>query len=290
MKSFERRVAAITGAGSGIGRALALELAKSGAEVALADINETTAGETAELARELDAKATSCALDVADRAAVYAWADRVVADHGRVNLIFNNAGVALGSTLEGVGYEDFEWLMSVNFWGVVYGTKAFLPHLRASGEGHIVNISSIFGIAAVPGNGTYNASKFAVRGFSEALRQELELTGGNVSATCVHPGGIKTNIARSSRITAEMQRLLGDDLETAKANFEKKFITSPEDAAKIILRAVRRNQRRVLVGPDAKLLDLLVRLFPTGYQRIVLAQARKELLVRNRLSVQSSSP
>jgi NADP-dependent 3-hydroxy acid dehydrogenase YdfG len=191
MKSFERKVAAITGAGSGIGRALAVELSKAGAEVALADINGKTADETAEMARALGAKATSASLDVADRVAVYAWADRVAADHGRVNLVFNNAGVALGGTLEGVGYEDFEWLMNVNFWGVVYGTKAFLPHLRESGEGHVVNISSIFGIAAVPGNGTYNASKFAVRGFTEALRQELELTGGGVSATCVHPGGIK---------------------------------------------------------------------------------------------------
>jgi NAD(P)-dependent dehydrogenase (short-subunit alcohol dehydrogenase family) len=284
MKSFERRVAAITGAGSGIGRALALELAKAGAEVALADINVKTAEETAEMARALGAKATSGALDVADRAAVYAWADRVVAEHGRVNMVFNNAGVALGSTLEGVGYEDFEWLMNVNFWGVVYGTKAFLPHLRIAGEGHIVNISSIFGIAAVPGNGTYNASKFAVRGFTEALRQELELSGGNVSATCVHPGGIKTNIARSSRVTAEMEQMLGGDLDVAKANFEKKFITSPEDAARVILRAVRKNQRRVLVGPDAKLLDLLVRLFPTGYQRIVLAQAKKEMVATPKLA------
>jgi NAD(P)-dependent dehydrogenase (short-subunit alcohol dehydrogenase family) len=266
MKSFQRKVAAITGAGSGIGRALALELSRAGAEVALADINGNTADETAEMSLGLGAKATATVLDVANRAAVYAWADRVVADHDRVNLVFNNAGVALGSTLEGVGYEDFEWLMNVNFWGVVYGTKAFLPYLRTSGEGHVVNISSIFGIAAVPGNGTYNASKFAVRGFTEALRQELELTGGNVSATCVHPGGIKTNIARSSRVTAEMQRLLGDDLDAAKANFEKKFITTPEDAAKIILRAVRRNQRRVLVGPDAKLSTLLVS-FPAGYRR-----------------------
>jgi len=288
MKSFERKVAAITGAGSGIGRALALELSKAGAEVALSDINPTTADETAEMARALGAKATSAGLDVADRAAVYSWADRVVADHSRVNLVFNNAGVALGSTLEGVGYEDFEWLMNVNFWGVVYGTKAFLPHLRTSGEGHIVNISSIFGIAAVPGNGTYNASKFAVRGFTEALRQELELTGGNVSATCVHPGGIKTNIAQSSRVTAEMERMLGGDVARAKANFEKSFITSAEDAAKTILRAVRRNQRRVLVGRDAKFLDLLVRLFPTGYQRLVLAQARKELVGVPRLTTQGS--
>lgn len=283
MKSFERRVAAITGAGSGIGRALALELAKAGAEVALADINLKTAEETADLARALGAKATAAALDVADRAAVYAWADRVVADHGRANLIFNNAGVALGCTLEGATYEDFEWLMNINFWGVVYGTKAFLPHLRASGQGHIINISSVFGLVSVPGNGTYNAAKFAVRGFTEALRQELELSEGNVSATCVHPGGIKTNIARSSRMTTEMEQLLGQSADEAKASFEKKFITSPEDAAKIILRAVQRNQRRVLVGPDAKFLDLLVRLFPTGYQRLVTAQARKEFRAAPRL-------
>jgi NAD(P)-dependent dehydrogenase (short-subunit alcohol dehydrogenase family) len=288
MKSFERKVAAITGAGSGIGRALALELSKAGAELALTDIDPKTANETAEMARGLGAKATSAGLDVADRASVYAWADRVVADHGRVNLVFNNAGVAHGSTLEGVGYEDFEWLMNVNFWGVVYGTKAFLPHLRASGEGHIVNISSIFGIMAVPGNGTYNASKFAVRGFTEALRQELELTGGNVSATCVHPGGIKTNIARASRVTAEMEQMLGGDVAQAKANFEKSFITSAEDAAKTILRAVRRNQRRVLVGRDAKFLDLLVRLFPTGYQRLVLGQARKELVGAPRLTADTA--
>lgn len=277
MKSFEGKVAAITGAGSGIGRALALALAKSKADLALSDINGKTAEETAELARGLGARATTASLDVANRAAVHAWADQVVADHGRVNLVFNNAGVALGSTLEGVTYEDFEWLMNVNFWGVVYGTKAFLPHLRTSGDGHVVNVSSVFGLASAPGNGTYNASKFAVRGFTEALRQELELTGACVSATCVHPGGIKTNIARSSRMSADMEQLLGQDADAARARFEKRFITTPEDAARTILRAVRRNQRRVLVGPDAKVLDLVVRLFPSGYQRLTVGQARKEL-------------
>jgi NAD(P)-dependent dehydrogenase (short-subunit alcohol dehydrogenase family) len=277
MKSFEGKVAAITGAGSGIGRALALELAKAGAHLALSDINAATAAETAEAARGLGAKATSAELDVSNRTAVHAWADGTAAEYGRVNLIFNNAGDALGSTLEGVGYEDFEWLMSINFWGVVYGTKAFLPHLRASGEGHVVNISSVFGLVAVPGNGTYNASKFAVRGFTEALRQELELMGSNVSATCVHPGGIKTNIVRSSRMSADIEQLVGQNIEVARANFEKSFVTTPEKAAKTILGAVKKNSRRVLVGPDAKFLDLLVRLFPTGYQRLVVVQARREL-------------
>jgi NAD(P)-dependent dehydrogenase (short-subunit alcohol dehydrogenase family) len=277
MKSFEHKVAAITGAGSGIGRALALELGRAGAELALSDIDGKTAEETAEAARKLGARATAAKLDVSNRAAVHAWADSVAASHGRVNLIFNNAGVALGSTLEGVSYDDFEWLMSINFWGVVYGTKAFLPHLRASGEGHIVNISSIFGLIAVPGNGTYNASKFAVRGFTEALRQELELTGANVSATCVHPGGIKTNIVRSSRVSPDVEQLVGKNIEVARANLEKSFITTPETAAKTILGAVRHNRRRVLVGPDAKFIDLLVRLFPTGYQRLVVARTRREL-------------
>jgi len=277
MKSFEHKVAAITGAGSGIGRALALELGRAGAELALSDIDGKTAEETAEAARKLGAKATAATLDVSDRAAVYAWADSVAASHGRVNLIFNNAGVALGSTLEGVSYDDFEWLMSINFWGVVYGTKAFLPHLRASGEGHIVNISSIFGLIAVPGNGTYNASKVGVRGFTEALRQELELTGANVSATCVHPGGIKTNIVRSSRVSPDVEQLVGENIEVARANLEKSFITTPETAAKTILGAVRHNRRRVLVGPDAKFIDLLVRLFPAGYQRLVVARTRREL-------------
>jgi NAD(P)-dependent dehydrogenase (short-subunit alcohol dehydrogenase family) len=276
MKSFENKVAAITGAGSGIGRALALELARARAELALSDVNDETTEATAELARALGAKVTTASLDVSNRAAVHAWANRVVADHGRVNLVFNNAGVALGSTIEGVSYEDFEWLMNVNFWGVVYGTKAFLPHLHASGEGHVVNISSVFGLAAAPGNGTYNASKFAVRGFTEALRQELELAGAPVSATCVHPGGVKTNIARASRMSAEMERFLGN-VDAARESFEKRFITAPEVAAKTILRAVRRNKRRVLVGPDAKVLDVLVRLLPSGYQRLIVGQARREL-------------
>jgi len=277
MKSFDDKVAAITGAGSGIGRALALELAKAKAQLALSDIDGKTVEATAELARRFGVRVTTASLDVAKRAAVHAWADRVVGDYGRVNLVFNNAGVALGSTLESVSYEDFEWIMDINFWGVVHGTKAFLPHLRASGDGHIVNISSVFGLAAVPGNGTYNASKFAVRGFTEALREELDLVRAGVSATCVHPGGIKTNIARSSRLSAEMETLLGQDANTARANFEKRFITSPENAARTILRAVRRNQRRVLIGPDAKALDILVRLFPSGYQRLIVHQARKEL-------------
>ncbi len=276
MKSFENKVAAITGAGSGMGRELACELARVGAHLALSDINPGTLEETAAKVRAIGARVSTTVLDVSERASVHAWADSVARDYGRVNLVFNNAGVALASTLEGVTYEDFEWIMGINFWGVVYGTKAFLPHLRASGEGHVINLSSIFGLFSVPGSGTYNASKFAVRGFTEALRQELELTGAPVSATSVHPGGIKTNIARSGRFSANVQALTNRDPEMARAEFEKLFITTANKAARIILRAVQQNKRRVLVGPDAHAADLVVRLMPTSYQRVLTAIAKRQ--------------
>jgi NAD(P)-dependent dehydrogenase (short-subunit alcohol dehydrogenase family) len=276
MKSFANKVAAITGAGSGMGRELAYELAEAGAHLALSDINPGTLEETAAKVRALGARVTTTELDVSNRNAVHSWADAVAKDFGRVNLVFNNAGVALASTLEGVSYEDFEWIMGINFWGVVYGTKAFLPHLRASGEGHVVNLSSVFGLFSVPGNGTYNASKFAVRGFTEALRQELELTGANVSATSVHPGGIKTNIARSGRFSPSVADLTKRDPEVARERAEKHFITTANRAAKTILRAVQKNQRRVLVGPDAVVLDLMVRLLPSAYQRVLMGFAKRE--------------
>jgi NAD(P)-dependent dehydrogenase (short-subunit alcohol dehydrogenase family) len=275
MKSFEDKVAAITGAGSGMGRELACELAAARSELALGDINRETLEETAAKVRALGARVTTTVLDVSDRSAVHAWADATAKEFGRVNLIFNNAGVALASTLEGVSYEDFEWIMGINFWGVVYGTKAFLPHLRASGEGHVINVSSVFGLFSVPGSGTYNASKFAVRGFTEALRQELELTGPAVSATSVHPGGIKTNIARSGRFSPSIQTLIKQDPDVARADFEKRFITTANKAAKIILDAVQKDKRRVLVGPDAHVMDLIVRLAPAFYQRMLTGYAKR---------------
>lgn len=278
MKSFTDKVAAITGAGSGIGRQLAYHLVAAGAEVALSDVDEPGLAQTAARCRELGARRVGeTRVDVADRKAVYAWADEVAQAHGRVNLIFNNAGVALASTLEGVGYDDFEWIMNINFWGVVYGTKAFLPHLRASGEGHVINTSSVFGLIAAPGNGTYNATKFAVRGFTEALRQELELSEAPVSATCVHPGGIKTNIARAARYHESVAELVGNDEAASKASFEKMFITGAETAAKTILDGVRHNRRRVLIGPDARVIDLVQRALPSAYQRITTLMARRRL-------------
>ena len=268
MKNFSGRVAAITGAGSGIGRALANELARRGAHLALSDIDDAGLAETVRQCEGFGVKITSQHLDVAIRDDVYAWADRVVADHGKVNLIINNAGVALGATVEAMSYEDFEWLMNINFWGVVYGTKAFLPHLKASGEGHIVNLSSVFGLISVPSQSAYNAAKFAVRGFTDTLRMELEIEGADVSVTTVHPGGIKTNIARNARMDASMSAVAGD-AEKAIRDFERMFITSPERAAQQILTAVRHDRRRALIGPDAKVIDLVSRLPAILYQTVL---------------------
>ncbi|MGI8492785.1 MAG: SDR family NAD(P)-dependent oxidoreductase [Acidimicrobiales bacterium] len=274
MKSFDGKVAAITGAGSGIGRALAVELARRGAELALSDIAEAGLAETVTLCEGSGVKVTSRRVDVADREAVYAWADQVVADHGRVNVIFNNAGVALGATVEGMSYADLEWLMGINFWGVVHGTKAFLPHLKASGEGHVVNLSSVFGLISVPSQSAYNAAKFAVRGFTDALRMELEIEGSAVSCTTVHPGGIKTNIARNARMDPSAMEVAGDP-EEARRNFEKAFLTTPKKAARQILTAVEHDRRRALIGPDAKVIDMISRM-PAGlYQRIVVAGAKR---------------
>jgi butyryl-CoA dehydrogenase len=273
MRDFNGRVAAITGAGSGIGRALANDLARRGAHLALCDIDDSGLAETVAQCEGRGVKVTSQHVDVASRAAVEAWAERVVADHGTVNLVINNAGVALGATVESVSYEDFEWLMNINFWGVVYGTKAFLPHLKASGEGHVVNLSSVFGLVSVPSQSAYNAAKFAVRGFTDTLRMELAIEGAPVSVTTIHPGGIKTNIARHARMDPSVTEIAGD-AEKALKDFERAFITSPEKAARQILTAVQRDRRRALIGPDAKAIDFVSRL-PAGlYQRVLERGAR----------------
>lgn len=279
MKNFKNKVAAITGAASGMGRTLALDLARRGCHLALSDVNAKGLAETAQMASKLGVKVTTAQVNVADRDQMYAWAAQVVKDHGKVNLIFNNAGVALGATVETVKPEDFEWIMGINFWGVVWGTQAFLPHLKASGEGHVINTSSLFGLLAVPTQGTYNASKFAVRGLTEALRQELDMEQCGVSATCVHPGGIRTNIAMAARIDPAMAALGGGDVEAARKRFDKLLnTTTAESAARQILRAVERNQRRVLVGPDAKFLDKVVRLFGSWYQPLTTMYAKKGMM------------
>jgi NAD(P)-dependent dehydrogenase (short-subunit alcohol dehydrogenase family) len=275
MKKFEGKVAAITGAASGIGRALALELARRKCNLALCcDRNVKGLNQTATEARSRGVEVTTRQLDVADRDAVHAWADEVAADHGRVNLIFNNAAVELACTVESIDYDDFEWVMNVNFWGTVYGTKAFLPHLKQAGEGHIVNISSVFGLMSAPAQCAYNSAKFAMRGFTDCLRGELEMMDCGVSATSIHPGGIKTPIIRSGRVDESIAEL-GIDPDSYRQKFERAFITSPEKAARDILRAVKKDKRRALIGPDAYVYDGITRMLPDAYHPLVIAYTRQ---------------
>jgi NAD(P)-dependent dehydrogenase (short-subunit alcohol dehydrogenase family) len=262
MYSLEDKVAVITGAGSGIGRALAVELAAKGCRLALSDVNAAGLAETAAL---LPTRPFTQPLDVSDRDAVYAHADAVKREFGTAHVVINNAGVALSQTIEDLSYEDFEWLMGINFWGVVYGTKAFLPMLRAQDDGVIVNLSSIFGIVTLPTQGAYHAAKFAVRGFTETLRQEL--SGSGVSAICVHPGGIRTNIARAARFYVSAT---GDtDRDKASRDFDKLARTTPEQAAKVIVDGIEQRSPRVLIGADARLLDRLQRWLPVAYPRVL---------------------
>ncbi|MGH0034612.1 MAG: SDR family NAD(P)-dependent oxidoreductase [Myxococcota bacterium] len=272
MRSFQGRVVAVTGAASGIGRALAHELASRGAALALSDVDERGLEDTAKAVGERGSAVTHTRVDVSDRAAVAAWAESVMADHGRVHCIINNAGVALSATVEEMSDEDFQWLMGINFWGVVHGTRAFLPHLIASGDGHIVNVSSVFGLIGVPTQAAYNAAKFAVRGFTECLRQELEIAGHPVSATCIHPGGIKTNIVRNARVN---EHEAGRSRQELIEQFDRAARTTPERAARVIVEGVLRNRRRVLIGVDARIIDWVQRLLPTGYQRLLTAAAKR---------------
>lgn len=290
MKSFAGKVAAITGAASGMGRALALALARQGCEVALSDVDEIGLAETARLIKTVsNVRVTTRRLDVANADAVHSWARDVVAEHGRCNLVFNNAGVSYAATVEGAELEDFQRIVDIDFWGVVHGTKAFLPYLRASGDGHIVNTSSLFGLLAFPGQAAYNAAKFAVRGFTEALRIELEITKAPVSATCVHPGGIKTNIARASKVHPSLKELGIEDVDAARAGFERAFRVTAEDAAAAILRGVQKNARRVLIGTDARILDLLQRVVPGRYHALLAHSARRLLSRREPEATTSSS-
>lgn len=266
MKNLKNKVAVVTGAGSGIGRATAQLLGERGCRLAISDVNAGGLAETAERCRAAGVEVHTHEVDVSRRDEVYAWAELVARAMGGVNIVVNNAGVALSATVEDMSYEDFEWLMSINFWGVVYGTKAFLPHLRKAGEAHLVNMSSVFGLVGVPMQSAYNAAKFAVRGFTEALRHELELDGANIGVTTVHPGGIKTNIARSARFTPRP----GTTPEKAARDFERMFTTSPERAAEDIVGAILNNRRRQLIGRDAVVIDLLQRFAPRTGEKMLL--------------------
>jgi NADP-dependent 3-hydroxy acid dehydrogenase YdfG len=263
MQGFAGKVAAVTGAGSGIGQALAVELARSGASVAISDVDTEGLAVTEERLKAIGAPVKADRLDVTEREAFQLYADAVKAHFGKVNQIYNNAGIAFAGDIEVSQFKDIERVMDVDFWGVVNGTKVFLPHLIESGEGHVINVSSLFGLFSVPGQAAYNAAKFAVRGFTEALRQEMEVAKRPVKVTTVHPGGIKTNIVRNMTAVETVDR------DRLTQTFDRKLAnTSPEKAARIILDGVRKNRARVLVGPDAKALDLIVRVTGSGYQRL----------------------
>ncbi|MGJ4884336.1 SDR family NAD(P)-dependent oxidoreductase [Bradyrhizobium sp. HKCCYLRH1065] len=265
--------AAVTGAASGIGRALAQELAARGCDLALADRDE--AG-LASLAAELTAtgrKVTTHRLDVSDVAAVTQFAVDATRAHPGLNIVVNNAGVALFGSFAEIDQAEMEWLFNINFWGVVHGTRAFLPHLSRQREAHVVNLSSIFGIIAPPGQSAYAAAKFAVRGFSESLRHELTAAGSPVRLSVVHPGGIATAIARNARAGQGMT----DNARRVQAieRFERLARTSPRDAALRIIEGIERNEPRILIGGDARFMDLLQRFMPATYWRVMAKRLEK---------------
>ena len=276
MKTLDDKVVVITGAGSGIGRALALNCAARGSMLALSDVDDAGLAETVDLAKNVGAREVhSSHLDVADRAAFATYAGQVAEHFGRVNVVVNNAGVALTGDFDELSYDDIDWIVGVNFWGVVHGTKEFLPHLIASGDGHVVNISSLFGLISMPSQSLYNATKYAVRGMSEALREEMLVAGHPVGVTVVHPGGIKTHIADNSRITGDASRR-----DTVQLFNEKLARMPAERAAEIIVGAVLKNQARCLVGIDAHALHHLAKLTGSRYQDLLAAAARRVLPAR----------
>lgn len=258
----------VTGAASGIGKALARELVAGGCDVAIAD--RDVAGLKA-LAGELevltDRKVSVHTVDVADRGQMEALAEEVVSTHPSLNVLINNAGVALFGQFHDIDLADMEWLISINFWGVVYGTRFLLPHLARQREAHIVNLSSIFGIIAPPGQTAYCAAKFAVRGLSEALRHELDMMRSSVRLSLVHPGGVATSIARNSRVGARVH----DNRERVEMveRFERLAETTPQTAARRIVRGIERNEPRILIGADARRADLVQRLLPVSYWKII---------------------
>ena len=265
MSLTNESIAVITGAASGIGRALAVRLAAEGVEgLAISDVNAEGLGETARMLEGAGARVSTHVLDVSDLAQMRVFAADVVARHGRVTHLINNAGVSLFGNVEEVSIEDMEWLMGINFWGTVYGVKLFLPVLREQASAHIVNVSSVFGFVAPPGNAAYSASKFAVRGFTESLRHELAGTG--VAVSCVHPGGVATNIARDGRVGANAAPAAKEESVRYHTKLSR---TTPERAAETIVRGIKRRSKRILVGMDARLIEVVHRAAPVSYLSVM---------------------
>lgn len=265
MTLSSKSVAVITGAASGIGRALAVLFAQERiAGIAISDVNETGLKKTTQLIEASGVPVSAHVIDVSDVAAVTRFRDEVLAAHSRVTHLVNNAGVGLIGTFEQVTIEDFQWLMGINFWGVVYCTKAFLPTLLQQDSAHIVNVSSVFGLIAPAEQTAYTSSKFAIRGFTESLRHELIDT--NVAVSCVHPGGVKTNIVRNSKLGAGAP---AEWKQQGEKFFDKVAKTTPEEAAEVIVQGIKAKNPRILIGKDAVAISLLSRLFPRRYLSII---------------------
>jgi short-subunit dehydrogenase len=263
-------VIVVTGAASGIGAALAVQLAAKGAKLALVDRNEADLETVAQQARAVGANVTTHVLDIADAAAIAALPAAVMEAQGGAAVLINNAGVALAGTFEQASLEDFEWLMNINFWGAVRLTYAFLPMLRMAPAAQIILTSSVFGLIGPPGQTAYAASKFALRGFGESLRHELEAT--NIGVTMIHPGGIATNIARDSRIGKNVNPI---EARAGIAQFQKMLKTSPQAAAARIVTGLENRKKRILIGADAYQIDILQRLLPVRYWSLIGRSARK---------------
>ncbi|MGI9106420.1 MAG: SDR family NAD(P)-dependent oxidoreductase [Pyrinomonadaceae bacterium] len=261
MSLTNESIAVVTGAASGIGRSLAVRLAKEGiAGIAIADVNAGNLHDTARMIENENLRVSEHVVDVANLVQMQAFVAAVVARHGRVTHLINNAGVSLFGTVEEVSLEDLQWLMNINFWGTVYGVKLFLPILREQPSAHIVNVSSVFGLVAPPGNAAYSASKFAVRGFTEALRHELKET--NIAVSCVHPGGVATNIARDGKVGARARPSAKEESVKYHTKISR---TTPEEAAETIVRGIKRRSKRILVGMDARIIDVVHRAAPVSY-------------------------
>ncbi len=271
MGQMDGRVGVVTGGASGIGRALAIELAVRGASVAISDVDVNGLAETAEMVRRQGATVIAEVVDVSDETAMLEHADDVVDQLGRVDIVINNAGVNLAGSAMDDAIDDLKWVFGIDFFGVVNGCQAFLPALIASGDGHLVNLSSILGFMGAPMQSGYSAAKFAVRGYSESLAMDLEAAGHPVRVTCVHPGGVKTNLARTARITAEDARF--DLIDT----FEKVAFTTPERAARLIVSGALKGRRRVLIGADARAARIMERVLGSAYQPLVAKMAARAL-------------
>ncbi len=269
MVIFSDKKVVITGAASGIGKALAIKFANEGAHLILADIDKVKLKQTQ---AEIESIGNACncySVDVTSYNSMIDFANQVINSHGDIDILINNAGVSLMDRIADTDLDDFRWLMEVNFWGVVHGVKAFLPSLMRKGQAHIVNLSSILGLMSMPGQAAYNSSKFAVKGFTEALK--MELSGTAIKVSCVHPGAVKTNIAKNARVgkvitTATRTRLIDE--------FNKLSYTTAEKAADQIIKGIKQDKRRIIVGIDAKIADVLVRLFPNKYESLIGLEKR----------------